>query len=137
MSAGQQEAAADGVIDRHEFSDLAAAASECAVASGAPPIEIEWNDGFDSRTQNFGTEISDKDYETLLNASQECWDEHVGVVEMMMALDLAPTQSEQFEIDRRVVVCLADAGVTADDWPATEKAIDPSLEADCVDEAGG
>ncbi len=133
----QQGVVADGQIEVAELWDLAADASECAVEAGAPPIEADWTDKGFTRTQSFGTQISDAKVDRLLAASDICWDDHVGIVEQMMFLDLAPSADEQLDVNRRVAACLAEAGVALDSWPVTDVAIDPALEAECVDAAEG
>lgn len=131
-SSKQQEMAARGSIDEADLLELASDASRCAVDAGAPPIEYEWTrDGFVTG-QDYGGYEPDEMIR-LLDVTDDCWEQHVGAIELMKALDLVPPEDEQRRFNAAVAACLTDAGEDGDGWPVVAGPLDPVLEARCVD----
>lgn len=133
-SPGQQEALADGNIEKDEIMALAEEASKCSVAQGTPPIEVGWGGTGPTRSYQFDPDLPIEEVERLLALSDACWDEHVGIVESLNAIDAVPSVDEQRAYNQAVQQCLIAQDEPGDNWPATDADIDPSIEARCVDE---
>lgn len=131
-SRSQRVALLDGVVDRSELIDLGDDASRCSVANGSRPIQLNVDDDSVQWDVNFGREDSVDD---LMEITDKCWADHVGLAERYYSLQNVPPVSEQLRINRLVADCLADSGYEATGWPAIEAEIDPSIEAACVDVA--
>lgn len=136
-SPGQQAVLEDGTIEVAEMVRLAEEASDCSTAQGSLPFEVQWNRNRLDRTQNFGPDLPIDELEKLLAVSDKCWDEHLGVVEMLNALNMAPAVSAQRQYNQQVEACLLEQGQPAQGWPATEAVIDASVEAICVEKVEG
>jgi len=135
VSPEQRRAAADGKISKSEVDRLATAADNCARGKGAPKIQRTWTQYGYERGLVFSKDVSFDEMDRIQALADQCWMEHVGVVEQMMALEVVPTEDEQRAFNLRVTECLKDAGVDLQEWPSTQVDIDPSLEANCVDQA--
>lgn len=133
-SAEQQSVAADGEIEAAEMTALAEAASACSVDQGAPAMELRWNGNRLDRTQHFDPELPSREFDRLLAVSDKCWDEHLGVVEMMKAADVVPSVDKQVAYNHAVTACLNKRGEPGANWPVTMEDIDPAVEASCVEE---
>lgn len=133
-SPGQQQVLADGKIDKAEIMALGEEASQCSVAQGTPPIEVGWGGSGPTRSYQFDPDLPIEEVERLLALSDECWDEHVGIVESLNSIDAVPSVDEQRAYNRAVQQCLLAQDEPGANWPATQADIDPSVEALCVDE---
>lgn len=129
----QQDALDDGVVTVTEILDVAQEASDCSVAAGGPEIRFEWNGEGVERSVSLGSDESE--HVRLLATSDRCWDKHVGLAELYVALQQVSPVDEQQRQRELTIECLADAGIDAPGWPATDVDIDPSIEATCDDQA--
>jgi hypothetical protein len=136
-SPGQQAAVEDGRIEAAEMVALAEEASDCSTAQGSLPFDVRWNENRLDRTQDFGPDLPIDELERLLAISDRCWDEHLGVVELLNALNMVPSVSAQQQYNQEVEECLLEQGQPGGGWPGTDAAIDPSVEAICVEEVEG
>jgi hypothetical protein len=136
-SPGQQAVLADGNIEVAEMVALAKDASECSIAQGSLPFEVAWNRNRLDRVQHFDPELSIDELERLLAISDRCWDEHLGIVEMLNAIDMVPSVGAQQQYNQDVEACLLSRGQPGEGWPATDKVVDASVEAICVEEVDG
>ena len=136
-SPGQQAVLEDGRIEAAEMVALAEGASECSIANGSAPFEVQWNRNRLDRTQRFDPDLAIGELERLLAVSDKCWDEHLGIVEMLNSLDMVPSVSVQRQYNHSVEECLVKQGQPGEGWPATDADIDASIEALCVEEVEG
>lgn len=130
----QQAALDDGLVTVTEILDLAQEASDCSVAAGGPRIDFQWDGEGVTRTISLGSGSPDES-DRLVDISDRCWDKHVGLAEIYIALQAVLPADDQLRLRQLTIECLADAGIDAPDWPATDVDIDPSIEATCDDQA--
>jgi len=130
----QQAALDDGLVTVTEILDLAQEASDCSVAASGPRIDFQWDGEGVTRTVSLGNG-SPAEADRLVGISDTCWDKHVGLAEIYVALQAVLPVEDQLKLRPLTVECLADAGFDAPDWPATDVEIDPSVEATCDDQA--
>jgi hypothetical protein len=134
VTESQQRALEDGVVTVTEILDLAQEADDCSASAGGPDISFEWDgDGVSwSVTTGRGDEA---EHDRLVGIADTCWERHVGLASMYVGLQAVLPADDQRRVQQLTVDCLADAGIDAPDWPATNVDIDPSVEATCDDQA--
>lgn len=122
------EAVEDGVVTRSELETVALNMVSCADREG---IEVLLQDDDNSGGFKYGYPADSE--QTVERCAAE---EGFTLLSAIWAMDAGPSEAEQEKIHDTTVKCLADAGFDVPEWPDLQGVVvDPSIEADCYDDA--
>ena len=129
-SALQRSILADGAVSGTEANRVVDALVQCSSASGVSVKSSEGSSGLEF------TVVVPRSADQFEKAEKfdACYAEQFELVGITLGMQRARPAADLKEINAAVVSCLAERGIDASDWPATDAVIDPAVEASCVDE---